>query len=41
MISEEERTILKLAGLWWIYEGSIKTKQKAKTRKKVKPVLKR
>jgi hypothetical protein len=41
MITEDERAILKLAGLWWIYVESIKSEQKLKTRKKMRPVLKR
>lgn len=41
MITKDERAILRLAGILWIYQESIKNEQKAKIRKKVKPVLKR
>ncbi len=41
MITKEERTILRLAGILWIYEESIKNDKKLKTKRKIKDIFKR
>jgi hypothetical protein len=41
MITKDERAILRLAGILWIYEESIKKDKKPKSKRKIKVTSKR
>ncbi len=41
MITEDERAILKLAGIYWIYDEIDKNEKKGRFRRKIKGIFKR